>query len=227
MALWVNHEADGTQHQDLPSLDLGDITVSKPFRDSERRGGIRLSHAVEVLGDPTALVKFDLKDSSILLATRKVSIGRRPHVALVIATLDAKAHLTIWQAFKLFSDNDGLAQLEAAPGEAFRRVLVDFGVPVHVGNQVGLFVPYAIVSRYDNLVHVTLKDLPKRGTMVAVVELLENTPGYLLVQWAFSIDLRSTKSPSGRKADVVPFAVGCGGHLGSEAATASPSGVAD
>jgi hypothetical protein len=184
---WAYHRAEETVRR-LRPLDAGDAIITEVFRnESEFPGGIRATHAAEVFADPQALDRFDIDDVAVVLATRKISMGKRPHVALIFATEQPSSKPMIYLGFKLVAADDvDLDELADKPAVAFQTLLRRFGLPIKVGSQAGLFIPYELVSSdlpQTELVKVLWGEA-ESGIVVASVRLNQ----LWHVRWGFAID---------------------------------------
>jgi len=183
----VHHRAEQAVRR-LQALDAGDAIITDLFRnESEVPGGIRSTHAAEVFADPQALDRFELDDVAVVLATRKLSMEKRPHVALILATEQPSSKPLIFLGFKLGAADDvDLDALAEKPVLAFQATLRRFGLPIQVGSQAGLFIPDETVSSdlpQTELVKI-LGSPAESGILAAIVTL----NSLWRVRWAFAID---------------------------------------
>lgn len=188
--VWTHYE--GRSSSPLASIDAGKVVVTQAFREqNEFTYGVRAGHVVEAFSDPNALIRYKLDDDySVVLATRRVNMGRRPHVLLVRAHEPAGKRPETTAGYKLYGTDEELAKIAHDPGLAFRTLLNRFAFPIRVGQQVGLFIPREIVQQpaEGTWPVVGLGSDPDSLTIEAVFRTSEETKT-VDVRWAFALDL--------------------------------------
>jgi hypothetical protein len=176
----------------LPPITTGSVKVSPMFRDNNNvAGGIRVPHAVEALSDPDDRRIFEIGGLSFILATRKVSTGKDPYVMLLVAKTEG-GEVELLHGFRLYQPRVQLDQLANDPFLAFQVLLSRYGLPVSVGNQHGLLVPFA---RFDaqgggDATSIVSGQCPKDESFVlgAFIKVLEKNPRQIEASWVFGVN---------------------------------------
>lgn len=188
--LWARYS--GGQNPPLDSIDAGNALITQAFRDqNEFSHGVRPSHVLEVLADPDGFSRVDVGDGySILLATRKVDAGPYPYVLLVLAHERPGERPAITAGYRLL-DNDPRKLLAIAgdPTLAFRFLLDRFACPIRVGDQVGIFIPAAVVQQtaVGTAIVEGLGRTPESLSIEALIK-VNHAKRATEVQWAYALD---------------------------------------
>lgn len=183
---WVTWLEGDERHPSLPAVQIGDIIVSQLFRqENEGPEGIRAGHAVEALSDPDEQTAIELGEVEVVLAVRRVALGRRPYRLLVLATRHPDRAYEVMLAFRVYGEegDEGVA-----PIALFQALLERHGIEVSVGPQRGLLVQRAVVPAGGSLVEfqgdrdfLVSAFIQRRGATVEVV-------------WAFALDRASYRA---------------------------------
>jgi hypothetical protein len=171
----------------VPAIEGGNVVVSQQFRVNNEFGdGMRPSHALEVIAQPDGMVSFELGGTRMTLVTRLVASGKKPYVALVVAMGRTNDKQQVLEGFKVRESQEELGVMAADPVMALENIIRKFGVPIRVGRQLGLFIPYEFVPQGVSLMSGYRQS--ERGSVSAVVTpVTEPHPG-AEVRWAFQID---------------------------------------
>lgn len=177
---------------DTKPIRAGNTVVTQLFRDCNKfDGGIRAAHAFETLEDPDALMREDLGGLTVLLAMRRVALGRDPYTLLLIAHQKDNGPIEVAEGYRLYDDFASQEDLAFYPRAAFEALLRSYGAPVRVGGQTGLFIPAAyVVGALTNDAVQVVEGLVPQGEFFHVSQIVrltqEQHPG-VEVRWAYAI----------------------------------------
>lgn len=174
----------------LPALEGGDWKVTELFRRVNEFGdGVRPQHACAVLAEPDdrAECRFD-SGFSVILACKRIEVGARRHILLVIATQRTGLPVEIDLAFKLYPPPEELAALAASASAAFGYLVEHFALPVEVGQQQGLFVPYEHVPPSGGNTNLVRVPTARDALVCCFYKRVASPKSGTEARWVFAID---------------------------------------
>lgn len=174
----------------LPALEGGDWKVTELFRRVNEFGdGVRPQHACAVLAEPDdrAEYRFD-SGFSVILACKRIEVGARRHILLVIATQRTGLPVEIDLAFKLYPPPEELAALAASASAAFGYLVEHFALPVEVGQQQGLFVPYEHVPPSGGNTNLVRVPTARDALVCCFYKRVASPKSGTEARWVFAID---------------------------------------
>ena len=171
------------------------IVVTQQFRqESESHDHIRAAHAIAAMRNPDAVERFDAGDETskfaVLLATRRITLGRYPYTLLLFSTERDPETIEIALGFRLYDDEGDPPSIWLHPLDTFLNLLTRFGAPVRVGSQVELWIPNARTDLKTNdlskLVEVKIGD-GESFILNAIVKINKTPQRTADIAWAFAI----------------------------------------
>jgi hypothetical protein len=174
----------------LAPIHSGNITVTEQFRqECELPGDVRSVHAIEALQHPTAVADYSLDDTTIILATRRITHAEYPYTLLLLASVQNNK-TSIALGFRIYDYGDPKLAENPHPFDVFMVLLERYGALVEVGEHQGLFIPRANVEIPSGGPQQVIRvpQVPAKGkTFVhAIIKISEASPR-IDVAWAFAI----------------------------------------
>jgi hypothetical protein len=186
VTVWTRYSPQTAPRQAKTGVPLvGNFAVTQQYRDLQTHaGGIRPEHAALALTEPDGIFELDLGGLRLTMAVKTSDIPT-PHLLLVVSSQRGGSDRELVDGYRLFPSQSDLLQLATDPRRSMSWLVKHFGLPIVVGSETGLLLPFVHLDGFTGGALLTLAGplIPFEAHLVA-----RQGPTGVDVAWAYAID---------------------------------------